>query len=438
MASTSFLSLLILLFSGGSSDLLDFVQTDAFWKTKSVTVSVEQLLADLKPDQQAALNPAAPKAGEVRRLMAIRTLGEMKKAEAVPALQGLLQSKEPFVADYAQSALDSIAGKPVKRTGASAAVRKADLALLPAKLDLVAQLAPPAGEVMTLESIVANTPMENPGETQQIFEQAAKEIVRIAEMIGNARIDSVTVGLYTSSPGKPGYAVFVAHGLYDSHAAAAAVKLAAGNEVEEKNLDGVAVLQNPHGPPAIIFASDERAVVIVGDTAEAMPVAETAAAVKKGAGDFANNADLVKLVKSIDTSSMLWAVTKVTDGLRDQAPDLAAFDTATLTGSRKVDVFSFSFNGVGPDVAKVQVIVDLARKGIADAAAQFKQQQQPGVKPVVDFLESVKIEENGGKASARGMYKGKAFLPVMHATGSVLPEPSVTVDPPPPVPPKGN
>ena len=39
--------------------------------------------------------------------------------------------------------------------------------------------------------------------------EAGSKIVHLAEVIGNVRIDSATVGFYANAPGKPGYATIV-------------------------------------------------------------------------------------------------------------------------------------------------------------------------------------------------------------------------------------
>src|SRR5207253_10196799 len=108
---------------GGANDLLDMVHTDSYWKAKQVTVSVEQLIADATAGAPANADAATPQAASVRRLMAIRTLGEMKKDEGLATLQSLVDSKEPFVGDYAKSAIASIQGKPIARPGVSAQAR---------------------------------------------------------------------------------------------------------------------------------------------------------------------------------------------------------------------------------------------------------------------------------------------------------------------------
>jgi hypothetical protein len=244
------------------------------------------------------------------------------------------------------------------------------------------------------------------------------------------RLDCITVGVYTNAAGQPGNAVFIIHGLYDPQAVAAVAKEEAAGEIQENNLDGVTVLQNPKGPPALIFPSNERAVLIVGDSVAAMPVAQTAAAVKKGQGDLDTNADLAALIKSVDTTSMLWAVAKVTDGLRQEAPDLAPFDTVTLAATRKDAVDSLKVVAVGSDAAKVRGLVDQAQGVIAGALAESRQaaQQQPAVKPAVDFLESVKIDVDGGRATGTATLRLKELLVLLETTFRSQP-PARTVAP---------
>src|SRR5690606_23323791 len=50
------------------------------------------------------------KPGQVRRLMAIRALGEMKDPRAIEALRPLAESDAPFMADQARRAIARIEG----------------------------------------------------------------------------------------------------------------------------------------------------------------------------------------------------------------------------------------------------------------------------------------------------------------------------------------
>src|SRR5213075_163124 len=80
------------------------------------------------------------KAASVRKLVAIRALGEKKSREALPALQPLLNSKEPFVADYAARAIAQIEGKPLPSRRLTPENLKTDLSLLPATCSIVGQV----------------------------------------------------------------------------------------------------------------------------------------------------------------------------------------------------------------------------------------------------------------------------------------------------------
>ncbi|MCK4625703.1 MAG: HEAT repeat domain-containing protein, partial [Phycisphaerae bacterium] len=180
MAVTGWMMMLVLL-GGGGNDLLDFVSPETYWKAKGVEVTVENLLAELKPagiaDASAlikqlgaseykareeasrrltAMGPAvlpelrkAAKSSDpeisaraekiihgfsgktservVRRLMAIRTLGEQKDRRAIPTLRKLLNSKALFEAEYARAAIAAIEGKPFKRPSVPARAMQSDL-----------------------------------------------------------------------------------------------------------------------------------------------------------------------------------------------------------------------------------------------------------------------------------------------------------------------
>jgi hypothetical protein len=147
------LILLSLIGGGGGNHLLDYASTHSYWKSKGVVVSVQTMTSELKtsdpkdiseliaqlasPDGQvragaskkilqlgeavlpqlekAAETPdpevaasvktliadisAASKVNAVRRLMAIRTLGELKKPESLPALRPRGLWKDIFVAE---------------------------------------------------------------------------------------------------------------------------------------------------------------------------------------------------------------------------------------------------------------------------------------------------------------------------------------------------
>ena len=167
--SPSFIVLLSFLIGGGSGDLLDYVPTQSYWSDRGVSVTVDSMLEEAGPaapqniagliadlgaaDPQAhdaaaqkiiklgpvvlpqlreAAEGADPEIAErstviirllrpqitvaaVRRLMAVRALGELKDAKALPFLQSQLASSEMFMADYAQIAIGAIKGERIER-----------------------------------------------------------------------------------------------------------------------------------------------------------------------------------------------------------------------------------------------------------------------------------------------------------------------------------
>src|ERR1051325_4906437 len=159
------LILLSLIGGGGGNHLLDYASSQSYWKSKGVVVSVQTMTNELRssdakdiseliaqlaspdgqvragaakkiiqlgegvlpqlekavetPDPEVAASvktliadiSAASKVNAIRRLMAIRTLGELKKPESVNALRPLVSAKEMFVSEYAARSIAQIEGK---------------------------------------------------------------------------------------------------------------------------------------------------------------------------------------------------------------------------------------------------------------------------------------------------------------------------------------
>ncbi|MDB5357154.1 MAG: hypothetical protein JWN24_3607 [Phycisphaerales bacterium] len=478
MAFPSVLGLLMMLLGSGVNDLASVLSTDAYWKAKGVTVSVDQLIHELdavKPAdvsklidgldaddpkvrdaaaaQIAALGPAvlpaleeaeknsapevatrakaiavqvraASKAGAVRRLMAIRTLGEMKEKQALPKLQGLLDSKEMFVAEYARAAVAKIEGKEVPSTGVTDAERATDLGLLPSKLDLAAQVALRGGGEFSIEKIIDSAPMPD-AEKAKAKAQATAGILQVLESVGNVRVDSVTVGFYAGPPGVPAYGVFVVHGTFDSHAAAVALHKQFS---DAKAIDGVEVFKMD-AETSIMVPSDHRAMLLTGEQNAEIPVEAMIAASKKNAGEFADNAELQKILKGVDTKAPLWMAANMTEGLKQVAGPLASFDTVILVATQKQDgkdiVTDLRLDGTGPDAATAKTAAGELQNGLQQSiqAVQQMTQGQPAMKPVLEFLQSIKVQTDADKASVTGSLRGMPLLPFIAGT-RVIEEPA--------------
>jgi hypothetical protein len=410
----SFAGILMMLIGSGATDLLDVLHTEAYWKAKQVNVSVEQLITDATAakaaDAGAGAAEAPANAASVRRLMAIRTLGERKEAQATAPLQALLGSKEPFVADYAKAAPAAIQGQPLARAAASAEARMADVWLLPSQIDLVAQ-AIPTGKPLNGGDIFGDMPLPPGMNKAELLEKMTADLLPVVEAVGNVRLAAVTVGFYANTPNEPGYAVIVARGQYDAKAAAAALSQ---HQVPTTTIDGMEVYQ-PDKSVAVILASDARAVLITADRNGKLPLEEVVASIKKDSGNLHDNAEMAKLIGQVDTSQPIWAVVKMTDGLRQVMPPLAAFDVATLVVSQKEDVLSLSLKAEGTDAEKVKMAVEEAHAHLQEGITQARQTVQnfPAAKPFLEAMESVKLSSDGGQATASGSMKGATSLPLM-------------------------
>jgi hypothetical protein len=460
------MALLAMLMGGGSRDLLDLMSSEQYWKAKNVTVSVETLKGELAetpagdisalikglgandfeqreaaqkkieamgpavtPQLKEAAKSADPetatrakaimdtfasgsRAGQVRRLMALRTLGELKKPEALPILTPLLASKRLFEADYAAAAIAAIEGKPYSRPRATATVRAGDVNLMPGNLGVVGQMAMTGatGTTLNLDKVFEQlAPMA--GQTkEQMSAQAFEQILKIADMVGNFRFDGATFGLADDVGNEKGFEVTIARGLYDREALLSYIKTEAGDSAKVREEKGVQVIVLDSGDQAtLILPSNELLIFTVGARGHA-PVDELLAAVAAGKGGMAANMALVGIIKTIDTSNPVWAAMKVNDSYR-QAPPLAPFDSMTLVVETKGGNLDFKISATGSDKEKTSAAVKMVNDGVQMGLMQFQAmtQQMPNMagmfKDLIDTMQSIKATADGGNATLTGTVK---------------------------------
>lgn len=454
----SFLTLVLCLLTGGGNDLLDYLPTEAYWAHKRVDISVETMAAQLaRPGEQdvsgliaelgspdaaardeAALKlreigpPALPQLREasespdtevrrrarslarllggdrveqnVRRLMAIRTLGEIGRPQGLAALEPLLDSKELFVAEYAQAAIDAIRGK---RPAVSSAARDAapsvldDVWLLPAQCRAVGQLVPRRGSPIGFAELMAAAGADEEAEQDENAALVTNMVLALAEQVGNVRIDAATIGLAgnPASPQavqKPGSVTVIVRGKYDS---AWARELARANLVPVRQVDGLDVFE-PDGEQAWLMPSDELFVFVASPSPESIPLAEAVAAVKSGKGGLAGDDQMRKLVGTIDTKQILWGAAIVAPEQRD-LPVAGAFDTVTLVGRREQKrTLRLTMTGRGDNAGKVADAVGRANQHAKDSAEFLEGMQvAPIVTLAMELLETVRAEANGKTAT---------------------------------------
>jgi hypothetical protein len=398
------MSMLMLLLGGGGNQLLDYIPSDAYWKAKEIEMTAPAIAADL----QSLSADDASKATAIRRLMAIRTLGELKDKSAVEALQKLTDSKEMFVADYANRAIANIEGKPMAaaRPDNSAEMREKDLWTLPQNCGAVAQVAPQSTGVIDIKKQLAAMP-KMPGVPNENAQQMTQHVIDFAEQLGNVRIDCITLGVADEVGENSGFVVILARGQYDRQAVKNMVPpnmMKTVNDVEAIDLGGGGIVALP---------SDDL-IVLSGGAPGKSPDEEIVTSVKEGKGKLAENEDMKKLIDAADRKSPLWATVRVTDSYK-QAPVLASFDSVQLTGKPTAGNTALNVKATGADADSVKGAVDQLKELIEQAKQNLTQNGKPvpGTKTFLDFLNSIQTSADGTTATVSATVKGSPLGALM-------------------------
>ena len=452
---------LVMVLNGSGRDLLDYVSSDAYWKQKHVEVTPENMLAELRDGAGPAIGDLSPlikqlgddefkvreaaatkiraagpgaipqlkeglkssdgevvsrcrelikvlagegKAGEVRRLMAIRTLGELKNKDALPRLKKLMNSKDPFVGDYAAAAVAAIEGREYQRPELTAADRMADVMLLPGDVGVVVQFnVGEGGEPANLQKLVqamgldrmmgirppgggAPNAADRKAAQAQAVQKIQDEIISAADQMGNVRLDGLTMGIAESVGDHSGYVMTVAHGQFDP----AALGMLTAN-MHHEAVDGTEVYSQ--GDSSVIIPAPGRLIFLMGPNKEALPLTEVVAAVNAGKGKMDGNAEMVKLIKTVDTTKPVWAAARIGENYR-QSTVLAGFETITATATRnKTGGMTLAAEATASDAAKAGASVDEFQKGLATAIKEVDVMaaQAKTFRAVATFLKSVKV-----------------------------------------------
>ena len=472
--ASSMMLMMALMGGGGANDLTDFIDTNSYWALQSVEVTLPAMKAqlasadasaaaalckDLIGDDEAKSNVAAAKiksigmaamphlekaAGDaqgkpekaarvqnligqlytnvqgpaVRRLMAIRTLGELKKRDALATLQPLLKSKILFESEYARAAIAAIEGKEFKRPGLPAKERMKDVWLLPAGCGVVGQVTIPPGKPIDIAKVIKTMgPMGGGGQKpQDMLPQLTSMIVMAAGQVGNVRIDAVTIGVADDVGNRSGFVVVIVRGLYDTKALKQMLLQAARSNTE--TIDGTEVFK-PDNEFAIFLPSSDRLVLVAGPRKAQTPVAEMIAAVKAGKGALAADSDIGKLVKTVDTTSPIWAAAKMSETYRKESL-FAPFDTMTMTSKIAKGVQSFKVIAIGTDAEKVAQAVKEFDGHMAEGRRETARtaERMPAIKPMADFIASIKAKADGTEVTVTASMKGNSalmgmFMPMM-------------------------
>jgi len=464
---------MLMMLSGAGNDLLSCVPADAYWtsqqmsdiktdalitmisEAKPVKVDVPALIKDLgagsakvreaareklaqagavalpqlkeaaKSDDaevaqaaKALVEKATPKGQEakIRRLMAIRTLGERKAREAIPALKAIENSKVPFEADYARAALAAIDGKTYTPALPDAKQMAADLALLGDDIGAVVQIRALAEEPLRVAELLDLAAEAGEKSTSTDFN---KFLLGTVNRIGNLRLTAFTIAISRDASEKEGYFIVIFRGQYDPQAATEALTNRGGpGGMEEKVMDGITTVQSSKRRQlALIMPSSDLAVLMVGLTAQKeLPVSATVAAIKSGKGKFAENKAMAALLKDVDTASPAWAACLVSESYK-KAPLLEGLETIVASAQVKPGTVEVSCTAKGNDQAKVDKAVKDFNQGLQDAQKSLDKWGKyfEQLKPTIDFVQGVKVAQDKTvvtvKTSCSGAWHDTLILP---------------------------
>jgi len=268
---------MLLLSRGGGNDLLDYMPTDACWRAKGVAaITVERMAAELTTTRYVETAQAMA----VRRLMCLRALGELRKAEALPPFARAWTRRisssptTPARPSPPSKASHTNARAPPKRTfgrTSASSPRAAASSPRPGR--------PPAGRSRSRSCSRTPCPWLPPGQDPgAALNEWTKLLLTVAERVGNVRLDAVTVGVAEKLGDRSGFLVAVGRGLYDPEALKAVLRQAGATAVQIDGLD-VLTLQTRL---AFLPCSNDRLVLAVGPTEEEIPAKELVAAIRRG------------------------------------------------------------------------------------------------------------------------------------------------------------
>jgi hypothetical protein len=442
------ITLLAFLVGGGGSDLLDYLSPAEFWKNKGVVVSVESMSAELKPTpaadvsepledlnspdpqvredasakllqtgppaltslREAAQSPSPQvaatakklvvkiegmnRAATIRRLMAIRALGDPAYKEAAPLLEPLLKSEEPFVADYARESIERINSRPVHH--AHAANLRDDVYLLPDGCRMVGQIMAPAGDSISLTDVLGRAKLAADQDRATVSEGILHMLVASAENIGNVRVDALSFGISGDVGERSGYVVAIAHGSYESRAM---IDWLHQEKMPSNFLAGVEIFQPPGAEAALCFPSDHYAVFVASPLGTSMPTKAVIEAIKGHIMKLKLVVEMKKLIDATSADEPMWAVAQVTPAYA-VAPVLAPFDTVRLDSRQEANGVHATISATGAQPDKAKVAADITNRGAKQVADDSEQREKslPDLKILSDIFKTAHCEAEGGNA----------------------------------------
>ncbi len=423
----------------GSTELVDFAQPEAHWKAQGAKVSDDVLIARLSTAKVGDLTPLIRQLGsgdfqtresaaqtilnkgagaipqlkkhlededlevasrakklidrlqtsDVDRLIAIRVLGQRKSKAAIPALKALTTSKEPFVTEHAKRALAWIEGRSYEPPPVDPKLLDKDLWLLPKSCIVVAQTTFRGGKPYDVGQLYKELPFINQaGQKQEdIQKQLHEMITNYLKLIGNIRIDAITVGWNGSFDEDSSTIVAVARGLY----ARKKLKDVAGKQpgATARAVGDIDVIEHEYG--ALIMPSDQIAIMVYGKKNVRQAMIKAA---KEGVGTLREHKAIAKLIESVDRKSGGWAALKLTKEMKEQYwltpyASIIAHRSVNKDGRPSINITCHGADAEQVNKTAMRFAMDI--KAAEQLAIQAVQQGQ-FPQSVLELVQSVKVD----------------------------------------------
>lgn len=485
MAMGSLFILPMLLLSsivGGGNEVLHYVDTDTYWALKSIDPTPEVLLGKLADqakapdvtelakqlghpdfktrreafDKLAGMGPeiidqlkpytkhedaevadsarrlierlggAGGACKAVMKLMAIRTLGEKKVAAAKDRLQELTTSTEPFVADYARVALARIAGEKPKFEQLDDKALQADLSLLPEHCGVVGQFRLKNGPKVDLDALW-NIAKVNPMIGQQVnrdrfFRIATEGALALAERVGNLRLEGATFGVSKVLNDRESMVVLVLRGSYDRGAVRRAIAAEAGDDLRSEVIEGIEVIGPEYEDEVKLMLPSATRFVFIKQERQDPPAEKLmAGALKTGKGTLHKNAEMMKLLETVDRKAPLWVACTVTGSYRE-VPPLKPLQTVAGYLRPEKDDLALSVAGVAETPEGAAEAERAMNRPLGDLRQVAPMLRGMGMGGAVDLVESLKLKRAGSTVGMtarmpRDKVPTLGLLPMMYMVG---------------------
>lgn len=431
---------------------------------ESPDAGVKALAADLQSELEKK-----GKSDSLTRLLAIRALGNLKAAGALPALQGLARDGDPFVREYAERAAAQIEGKaaPAFEKPMTGEGLRSLASILPADTGVLAAWsfkAPEAGKspldlllgaMGAADGAADDRPAEEAPDMAAMGREARNQanlgIAALVREVGNLRLDGAVLGVSKDVGDKAGWVAILVRGTFDRTKIAEALKARAGARAEARGDREVIAWEygwRKDGAGEMAFLDDRTAAFGFRLKVVKSPM-DGILARKEGAPDgLAANARIWGRLSKADLGGGLWATADLLDEIRKDLPKpgehelaqaLTGIDFATLSaagekGERLRLALAFR------EEKQAKAVADFCKKEIEKAAKQVEGEPmlpKPMSERIRKFLAGIEIKAEGASASAEAGRDALTSMPMMWMlmASGVRSHPSVDYGPdnPPPM-----